>query len=46
MLFLSLRTDDELTTERKVTSMLETVNKIKWKPAESVEGQEEQVRPG
>lgn len=46
MFFLSPRTDDDPTTERKVASMLETVNKIKWKTAESVEGQEEEVRPG
>lgn len=44
--FSSPRTDDDSTTERKVASVLETVHKIKWKSAESVEGQEEKVCPG
>lgn len=29
-----------------MASLLETVNKIKWKPAEGLEGPEEEVRPG
>lgn len=29
-----------------MASMLETVNKIKWEAADSVEGPEENVRPG
>lgn len=45
MRFLSLRTDDDPATERSVAAMLETVKAIKWTPAESVEGQEANVRP-
>lgn len=44
--FLPRRSDDDPATERKVASLLETVNKIKWKPAEGLDGQEEKVRPG
>lgn len=46
LFFPSRRADDDPATERKVASLLETVNKIKWKPVESLDGQEERVRPG
>ena len=44
--FSSLRSEDDPATERKVASVLATVNEIKRKPAESVEVQKEKVRPG
>lgn len=44
LFFLPLRTtDDGSTTQRKVAQMLETVDKVKWKPAENVEEDEEKV---
>ncbi|XP_068170355.1 cingulin-like protein 1 [Antennarius striatus] len=35
-------TDDDSTTQRKVSLLLETVNKVKWKAAESMEEEEEE----
>ncbi|XP_051238396.1 cingulin-like protein 1 isoform X2 [Dicentrarchus labrax] len=35
-------TDDDSTTQRKVTLLLERVNKVKWKTAENVEEEEEE----
>lgn len=46
LFFLPRRTEDDPATERSVASLLETVNKIKWRPAESLDGPEEKVRPG
>lgn len=44
MFFPWRRTDDDPATDRKVASLLETVNKIKWKPADSLDGPEEKVQ--
>ncbi|XP_068595647.1 cingulin-like protein 1 [Brachionichthys hirsutus] len=35
-------TDDDFTAQRKVSLLLETVNKVKWKAAENVEEEEEE----